>query len=55
MLPHRDKNVTLPDSEIFKKTPWPQSVSELYRPSDRRLSARLVPTILRIEGATWSA
>jgi hypothetical protein len=27
-----------------KKTPWPQSASELYRPSDRRLSAKLVPT-----------
>jgi hypothetical protein len=25
-------------------TPWPQSESELYRPSDRRLSAKLVPT-----------
>jgi hypothetical protein len=27
-----------------KKTPWPQSASELYRPSERRLSAKLVPT-----------
>jgi hypothetical protein len=27
-----------------KKTPWPESASELYRPSDRRLSAKLVPT-----------
>jgi hypothetical protein len=26
------------------KTPWPESASELYRPSDRRLSAKLVPT-----------
>jgi hypothetical protein len=26
------------------KTPWPESASELYWPSDRRLSARLVPT-----------
>jgi hypothetical protein len=25
-------------------TPWPESVSELYRPSDRHLSAKLVPT-----------
>jgi hypothetical protein len=25
-------------------TPWPESTSELYRPSDRRLSAKLVPT-----------
>jgi CBS-domain-containing membrane protein len=26
------------------KTPWPESASELYQPSDRRLSAKLVPT-----------
>jgi hypothetical protein len=26
------------------KTPWPESASELYRPSDRRLSAKLMPT-----------
>jgi hypothetical protein len=28
----------------LKKTPWPESASELYRPSDRRLSAKLVST-----------
>jgi hypothetical protein len=28
----------------LKKTPWPRSASELYRPSDRRLSVRFVPT-----------
>jgi hypothetical protein len=27
-----------------KQTPWPESASELYRPSDRRLSAKLMPT-----------
>jgi hypothetical protein len=27
-----------------KQTRWPESESELYRPSDRRLSAKLVPT-----------
>jgi hypothetical protein len=27
-----------------QKNPWPESASELYRPSDRRLSAKLVPT-----------
>jgi hypothetical protein len=27
-------------------TPWPESASELYRPSDRRLSAKLVPTFV---------
>jgi hypothetical protein len=26
------------------KTPWPQSASELYRPSDRSLSTKSVPT-----------
>jgi hypothetical protein len=28
----------------LSKTPWPISASELYRPSDRRLWAKLVPT-----------
>jgi hypothetical protein len=27
-----------------KQTPWSESESELYRPSDRRLSAKLVTT-----------
>jgi hypothetical protein len=27
-----------------KQTPWPDSASEVYRPSDRRLSVKLVPT-----------
>jgi hypothetical protein len=27
-----------------KRTPWPESASKLYLPSDRRLSAKLVPT-----------
>jgi hypothetical protein len=27
----------------IKKTPWPESTSELYRPSDRRLSAKWLP------------
>jgi hypothetical protein len=29
-----------------KKPPWPESASKLYRPSDRRLSAKLVPTFV---------
>jgi hypothetical protein len=34
-------------SNIHKnETPWPESVSELYRPIDRRLSATLVPTFV---------
>jgi hypothetical protein len=28
----------------YNWTPWPETASELYRPSDRRLSAKLVPT-----------
>jgi hypothetical protein len=38
----------------MKKTPWPETARELYRPSDCRLSAKLCQ-LLRIEGATWSA
>jgi hypothetical protein len=30
--------------KIVLKTPWPESASELYRSSDRRLLAMLVPT-----------
>jgi hypothetical protein len=32
------------NKEKTEKTPWSESASELYRPSDRRLSAKLVPT-----------
>jgi hypothetical protein len=28
------------------QTPWPESACELYKPSDRRLSAKLVPTFV---------
>jgi hypothetical protein len=38
----------------IKKTPWSESASELYRPSDRRFSAKCCQ-LVRIEGATWSA
>jgi hypothetical protein len=31
-------------SKLKTKTPWPESASELYRPSYSRLSAKLVPT-----------
>jgi hypothetical protein len=30
-----------------KKTPWPELVSDIYIPSDRHLSAKLVPTLCR--------
>jgi hypothetical protein len=39
---------------IKKKTPWSESASELYRPSDHRLSAKWLPTFADT-GATWSA
>jgi hypothetical protein len=35
-------NITL--HNLKKKTPWSESASELYRPSDRRLSAKWLPT-----------
>jgi hypothetical protein len=31
---------------VINKTPWPESARELHRPSDRRLSVKLVPTTL---------
>jgi hypothetical protein len=31
-------------SQKNKQTPWSESASELYRPSDRRLSAKCLPT-----------
>jgi hypothetical protein len=31
------------DGQQHKRTPWPESASELYRPSDRHSSAKLVP------------
>jgi hypothetical protein len=31
-------------SEINKRSAWPESAHKLYVPSDRRLSAKLVPT-----------
>jgi hypothetical protein len=32
------------DFPYIIRTPWPESAGELYRPSDFRLSAKLVPT-----------
>jgi hypothetical protein len=37
-----------------KQTPWPESASELYRLSDRRLLAKVVQTFADI-GVAWSA
>jgi hypothetical protein len=41
------------DLNWLKVTPWLKSVIELYRPSDRRLSAKLVPTFAD-GGVAWS-
>jgi hypothetical protein len=43
------KSLVVSVRDIMKKkkkiqTPWPESASELYRPSERHLSAKLVPT-----------
>jgi hypothetical protein len=38
------ERITISTKINFKKTPWPESMGELYRPSGRRLSAKLVPT-----------
>jgi hypothetical protein len=40
-------------SETETKHPWPESASELYRPSDRRLLVKF--QFLRIEVVPWSA
>jgi hypothetical protein len=34
-----------PEGLLFFFGPWPESASELYRPSDRHKSAKLVPTL----------
>jgi hypothetical protein len=34
----------LAEDTNYTETLWPESASELYRPSDHRLSAKLVPT-----------
>jgi hypothetical protein len=42
----RNSNITI--LKVYditnKQTPWPESASEPYQPSGRRLSAKLVPT-----------
>jgi hypothetical protein len=45
MTSHFSKEITLQQDLKLekKKTPWSESVSELCRPSDRRLSAKQLP------------
>jgi hypothetical protein len=62
-LKHGDRRRTSGDLRTWRKRFKPleqkkknsglQSASELYRPSDRRLSEKLVPT-WRIKGVAWS-
>jgi hypothetical protein len=47
---HMLRHIILNYCKLKKETPWPQSASELYRPSDRRLSAKLVPTFFEDRG-----
>jgi hypothetical protein len=43
--PPKYSNLYYTHSKIIKKkTPWSESASELYRPSDRSLSEKLLPT-----------
>jgi hypothetical protein len=35
------KDIWISQKQSSKQTPWPESVSELYRPNDRRSSAKL--------------
>jgi hypothetical protein len=37
-------SILLSSMPMSHRTPWPESASELYRPSDSRLTANLVPT-----------
>jgi hypothetical protein len=39
-----ENDTHLPENVTLTKTPWSESASELYRPCDRRLSAKLAPT-----------
>jgi CBS-domain-containing membrane protein len=36
--------ITSIEQKTKQQTPWSESASELYRPSDRRLSAKWLPT-----------
>jgi hypothetical protein len=38
------RNRDAPETNKTKQTPWPESESELCRPGDSRLSAKLGPT-----------
>jgi hypothetical protein len=42
--PSRTEKLTRIQNIEKKEAPWPESASELYRPRDRRLSAKKVPT-----------
>jgi hypothetical protein len=45
ITPRAGKTINCTSSNISKnKIPWSESASELYRPSDRRLSAKRLPT-----------
>jgi hypothetical protein len=43
-ISNRNRSYTVKEERSFHKTLWSVSASELYRPNDRRLSAKLLPT-----------
>jgi hypothetical protein len=43
-VPIHASDIEMSSASHLKKTPWPESARELFRPSDRRLSSKLVPT-----------
>jgi hypothetical protein len=49
-MPTADKHFDSPEvASVYQVVPWPESASELYRPSNHRLSAKLMPTFADIE------
>jgi hypothetical protein len=45
-LPPPEFQTMVEVNETETDTPWPESASELYRPSNRRFLAKLVPTVV---------
>jgi hypothetical protein len=44
VVSHLDQAINVTNKQTNKQTIWSESASELYRPSDRRLSAKGLPT-----------
>jgi hypothetical protein len=50
---NKNKSIIIKERKT-RKTPWTESASELYLPSDRRLSAKLVPTFADRVGTSFN-